>query len=195
MPGDKWVVTVRWPAQDASRDMSGEELKAFFDKIAPEYRYRSDRFLRPALDAADSATVSADDVVASALQFLDPRALRAALLGVAARFRQNGDGGAPAVRPGASAHRGAPPRARGSRRQALPAAEADGVLAGFSSGGAQDRPVFLTGRRARVQLLPGDIDPASGRGRLSYRQAEDLFARQIKIFFPELVYRSAPAGE
>jgi integrase len=36
-------------------------------------------------------------------------------------------------------------------------------------------PVFLTGRRARVQLPPGDIDPASGRARLSYRQAEDLF--------------------
>jgi hypothetical protein len=48
---DKWRVSVRWPAQDASKSMSGEELKAFFDKIAPEYRYRSDRFLRPALDA------------------------------------------------------------------------------------------------------------------------------------------------
>lgn len=36
-------------------------------------------------------------------------------------------------------------------------------------------PVFLTGRRARVQLPLGDIDPASGRARLSYRQAEDLF--------------------
>ncbi len=36
-------------------------------------------------------------------------------------------------------------------------------------------PVFLTDRRARVQLPPCDIDPASGRARLSYRQAEDLF--------------------
>jgi integrase len=26
-----------------------------------------------------------------------------------------------------------------------------------------------------VRLPPGDIDPASGRARLSYRQAEDLF--------------------
>lgn len=36
-------------------------------------------------------------------------------------------------------------------------------------------PLFLTDRRARVELPPGDIDLASGRARLSYRQAEDLF--------------------
>jgi integrase len=36
-------------------------------------------------------------------------------------------------------------------------------------------PVFLTKRRARVELPPSDVDPASGRARLSYRQAEDLF--------------------
>jgi hypothetical protein len=36
-------------------------------------------------------------------------------------------------------------------------------------------PVFLTDRRSRVELPPGDIDPASGRARLSYWQAEDLF--------------------
>ena len=41
--------------------------------------------------------------------------------------------------------------------------------------GRKSGPVFLTDRRARVQLPPGDIDPASGRARLSYRQAEDLF--------------------
>ena len=33
----------------------------------------------------------------------------------------------------------------------------------------------LPNRRARVELPPGDIDQASGRARLSYRQAEDLF--------------------
>jgi integrase len=37
-------------------------------------------------------------------------------------------------------------------------------------------PVFLTSRRARVALPPGDIDPASGRARLGYRQASALFA-------------------
>jgi integrase len=36
-------------------------------------------------------------------------------------------------------------------------------------------PVFLTERRARLELPPGDVDPATGRARLSYRQAEDLF--------------------
>jgi integrase len=41
--------------------------------------------------------------------------------------------------------------------------------------GRKTGPVFLTDRRARVELPPGDIDPDSGRARLSYRQAEDLF--------------------
>jgi hypothetical protein len=41
--------------------------------------------------------------------------------------------------------------------------------------GRKAGPVFLTDRRARVQLPPCDIDPARGRVRLSYRQAEDLF--------------------
>ena len=36
-------------------------------------------------------------------------------------------------------------------------------------------PVFLTDRKARVQLPPADLDPASGRARLSYRQAHGLF--------------------
>src|SRR6266699_5119397 len=38
--------------------------------------------------------------------------------------------------------------------------------------GRKTGPVFLTDRRARVQLPPCDIDQASGRARLSYRQAE-----------------------
>jgi integrase len=36
-------------------------------------------------------------------------------------------------------------------------------------------PVFLTERRARVPLAGADIDQASGRARLSYRQAADIF--------------------
>jgi integrase/recombinase XerC/integrase/recombinase XerD len=39
----------------------------------------------------------------------------------------------------------------------------------------QTGPVFLTDRRARVQLPPGDLDPATGRARLSYRRAAELF--------------------
>jgi len=41
--------------------------------------------------------------------------------------------------------------------------------------GRKTGPVFLTERRARVELPPCDIDTASGRARLSYRQAEELF--------------------
>ena len=41
--------------------------------------------------------------------------------------------------------------------------------------GRKTGPVFLTDRRARVELPPGDVDQATGRARLSYRQAEDLF--------------------
>ncbi|MGH3259770.1 MAG: tyrosine-type recombinase/integrase [Streptosporangiaceae bacterium] len=36
-------------------------------------------------------------------------------------------------------------------------------------------PVFLTDRRARVALAAADLDPSSGRARLSYRRAEEIF--------------------
>ncbi|MFC4062904.1 tyrosine-type recombinase/integrase [Planomonospora corallina] len=41
--------------------------------------------------------------------------------------------------------------------------------------GRRTGPVFLTDRRARVALPPADLDPASGRARLSYRRAAELF--------------------
>jgi len=41
-------------------------------------------------------------------------------------------------------------------------------------------PVFLTGRRARVALAAADLDPASGRARLSYRRAEEVFTELTK---------------
>jgi integrase len=44
------------------------------------------------------------------------------------------------------------------------------LLAGRRSG-----PVFTTTRRARVPLAPGDVDRDSGRARLSYRRAAELF--------------------
>src|SRR5262249_2758922 len=43
--------------------------------------------------------------------------------------------------------------------------------------GRTSGPVFLTERRARTELPPGDIDPSSGRARLSYEQAEALFRK------------------
>jgi integrase/recombinase XerC/integrase/recombinase XerD len=46
------------------------------------------------------------------------------------------------------------------------------LLRGRTSG-----PVFVTDRRARVELPPSDLDPATGRARLSYRRAAELFGR------------------
>jgi integrase/recombinase XerC/integrase/recombinase XerD len=37
--------------------------------------------------------------------------------------------------------------------------------------------VFVTDRRARVELPPADLDPATGRARLSYRRAAELFSQ------------------
>ena len=39
----------------------------------------------------------------------------------------------------------------------------------------QSGPVFVTERKARVQLPAADLDPA-GHARLSYQQAEELFS-------------------
>jgi integrase/recombinase XerC/integrase/recombinase XerD len=41
--------------------------------------------------------------------------------------------------------------------------------------GRKSGPVFLTDRRARVELPPCDLDAVGGRARLSYRQAAQLF--------------------
>ena len=41
--------------------------------------------------------------------------------------------------------------------------------------GRRTGPVFLTNRRARVPLAAADLDPATGRARLSYRRAAELF--------------------
>jgi integrase len=41
--------------------------------------------------------------------------------------------------------------------------------------GRSEGPVFLTGRRAKGERASGDIDAASGKGRLSYRRAAEIF--------------------
>jgi integrase len=41
--------------------------------------------------------------------------------------------------------------------------------------GRKSGPLFLTDRRARVELPPGDVDPDSGKARLSYRRAAEIF--------------------
>jgi integrase len=62
---------------------------------------------------------------------------------------------------------------RADRSRALSRADVERLLTREDIA-IRDR-TLLTGRRARVQLPPCDIDPASGRARLSYRQAENLF--------------------
>lgn len=41
--------------------------------------------------------------------------------------------------------------------------------------GRKSGPVFLTDRRSRVELPPSDVDPVSGKARLSYRRAAEIF--------------------
>jgi hypothetical protein len=53
-----WSIDVAWLDAQATRDLSAAELKEFFDKIAPEYRYQQDRFWRPAIDADGTAPPS-----------------------------------------------------------------------------------------------------------------------------------------
>lgn len=45
--GNEWEVVLRWPAREACGEMSEEEVTAFLDKVAPEYRYRGDRSSAP----------------------------------------------------------------------------------------------------------------------------------------------------
>jgi hypothetical protein len=48
--GNRWTVILEWPPS-RPLEMSDEEIEEFFDGIAPEYRYRNDRFLRPSVEA------------------------------------------------------------------------------------------------------------------------------------------------
>lgn len=57
--------------------------------------------------------------------------------------------------------------------------------------GRKTGPAFLTERRARVPLPPGDIDAASGRARLSYQQAEALFKAASGTATPHQLRHSA----
>lgn len=54
-------------------------------------------------------------------------------------------------------------------------------------GGRTRGPVFLTDRRARIALAPADLDPVSGRARLSYRRAEEIFTETTKpLAYPDI---------
>jgi integrase/recombinase XerC/integrase/recombinase XerD len=48
--------------------------------------------------------------------------------------------------------------------------------------GRKSGPVFLTDRKARPSVARNDIDPSTGRGRLSYRRAAELFETHTERF-------------
>jgi hypothetical protein len=115
--GDLWEVTVEWPSPDPTRDLSKQELKAFFNDIAPECRYRFDRFLRPAIDA-DSNAVPSPLMTSwlllysfSILARYEPRRWMALL-----DLDESKAAGISPVRAGGSTHDSAPPGAGSARR-------------------------------------------------------------------------------
>ena len=53
------------------------------------------------------------------------------------------------------------------------------LLAGRSCG-----PVFLTGRRAPAGAAPADVCPVTGRARMSYRRAAEIFTAATRPLDP-----------
>ena len=57
-------------------------------------------------------------------------------------------------------------------------------LLGWLLAGRRDGPVFLTGRRAPAGTGPADVCPFTGRGRLSYRRAAEIFTASTRLLDP-----------
>ncbi len=60
--------------------------------------------------------------------------------------------------------------------------------------GRKKGPVFPTGRKARIQLAAADLDPVSGRARLSYRRAEEIFTGYTRPLASPAITDPAAAG-
>lgn len=73
------------------------------------------------------------------------------------------------------ANRRAPVRRKGGANDIVVWQTATGRLLPRLLQGRRGGPVFLTDRKARLALPPGDLDTASGRARLSYRRAAEIF--------------------
>jgi hypothetical protein len=61
---------------------------------------------------------------------------------------------------------------------------ATGQLLGWLLAGRRHGPVFLTGRRAPAGTDPGDVCPLTGRGRMSYRRAAEIFTGATRPLDP-----------
>jgi len=59
-----------------------------------------------------------------------------------------------------------------------------GELLGWLLAGRHHGPVFLTDRRAPAGTCPADICPLTGRGRLSYRRAAEIFTANTRPLDP-----------
>ncbi len=57
-------------------------------------------------------------------------------------------------------------------------------LLGWLLAGRRDGPVFLTDRRAPVGTSASDVCPLTGRGRMSYRRAAEIFTHQTRPLDP-----------
>jgi integrase/recombinase XerC/integrase/recombinase XerD len=77
------------------------------------------------------------------------------------------------------ANRQARARTKGGHTRPLHFQTAAARLLARLTAGRQVGPVFLTARRAAAHrvMAAADLDPASGRARLSYEMAEQLFKR------------------
>jgi hypothetical protein len=59
-----------------------------------------------------------------------------------------------------------------------------GELLGWLLAGRHHGPVFLTDRRAPAGTRPADVCPLTGRGRLSYRRAAEIFTESTRPLDP-----------
>jgi hypothetical protein len=54
----RMAIDVCWPSPEPTRNLTEQEISDFFDTIAPLYRYRSDRYLRPSIDPSGKSPPS-----------------------------------------------------------------------------------------------------------------------------------------
>ncbi len=71
-------------------------------------------------------------------------------------------------------------RARLGSRVPLQWSPLTGDLLGWLLAGRRDGPVFLTDRRAPAGTSGADVCPLSGRGRMSYRRAAEIFTEHTR---------------
>jgi integrase/recombinase XerD len=77
-----------------------------------------------------------------------------------------------------------PPAARAAGRAGWAWGEGTTQLLRWLLAGRPDGPVFVTGRRAPAGTGPGHVCPVTGRGRMSYRRAAEIFTSATRPLDP-----------